>query len=130
VLNKICCAWPRRGPGAEERGDVAFLTDTLVDDFVAVGPRGFQLTKADRLQRHRSRALQYVTFALADVQPRSYGDAAILTGRAMQAGKEQEQDSTAAFRPPLLWVRRGGRWRLAGLHLSPMLPPPPAPTDP
>jgi ketosteroid isomerase-like protein len=112
---------------AELRGDAVFLSDTLADDYVAIGPRGFMLTREDWLQRHQSGALHYSSFTLSDVQVRLYGDAAVLTGRETQTGMYQGQDIPGEFRTTLVWVRLQGRWQLAGLHLSPILPPPSAP---
>ncbi|GCE51185.1 uncharacterized protein DUF4440 [Thermosporothrix hazakensis] len=36
---------------AEQKGDVAALQQLLADDFMCVGPLGFQLTKAQTLAR-------------------------------------------------------------------------------
>lgn len=112
---------------AERRGDTAALADVLADDFVGIGPRGFMLTKEEWLQRHQSGALQYTSLALDDVSVRVYGDAAVLTGHERQTAKYQGQDVPGEFRATLIWVRQQGRWRLAGLHLSPIQAPPAAP---
>ena len=44
---------------AELRGDTAYLERTLADDFVAVGPLGFLLTKQEWIGRHRSGNMSY-----------------------------------------------------------------------
>jgi uncharacterized protein (TIGR02246 family) len=108
---------------AELRGDTAFLADVLADDFVGIGPRGFMLSKEEWIQRHQSGALQYTSLALEEVQVREYGDAAILTGRELQTASYQGQDIPGEFRTTLIWVRQQGRWRLAGLQLSPLAGP-------
>lgn len=68
---------------AELRGDTAFLGEILADDFVAIGPRGFMLTKEQWLMRHASGNLTYQSLALDEVAIRNYGDAAVLTARQL-----------------------------------------------
>ena len=66
---------------AERRGDTGFLTRTLADDFVAVGPRGFMLTKEQWLSRHDSGNLTYKSFGWDEVRVRVHGGTAVMTGR-------------------------------------------------
>jgi ketosteroid isomerase-like protein len=122
-LNKLVEEWA----AAERRGDTAFLARTLADDFVGVGPRGFLLPKEEWLQRHQSGALQYETFTWEESLVRVYGEAAVLVGRQTQTGTYQGQDIQGQFRTTLIWVLQQGQWRLAGLQLSPILPPPVTP---
>ena len=122
-LRELAAEWV----GAELRGDTASLERTLADDFVGVGPRGFLLTKQEWVQRHQGGALKYTALTLDDVQARVYGDAAILIGRETQAARYQGQDIPGQFRATLVWVQQEGSWRLAGVHLSPIMLPPSAP---
>lgn len=112
---------------AELRGDAASLERTLADDFVGVGPRGFMLSKQEWIQRLQSGALHYNALTLDEMQVRVYGDAAILVGRETQAATYQGQDIPGQFRLTQVWVRQDGTWRLAGLQLSPIMPPPSVP---
>jgi uncharacterized protein (TIGR02246 family) len=109
---------------AEQRGDTALLARTLAEDFVGIGPRGFMLSRDEWLQRHQSGALRYTALSLEEVQVRVYGEAAVLTGRETQTASYQGQDVPGQFRATLIWVRQQERWRLAGLHLSPIAPAP------
>ncbi len=109
---------------AELRGDVAFLARTLADDFIGIGPRGFMLTKDEWLARHKSGDLRYESFGLDDVKIRVYGDAAVLTGRETLKATYQGHDQQGEFRTTKVFVKQGGDWRLAGLQLSPIAPPP------
>ena len=113
---------------AELAGDVAFLTKTLADDFIGIGPLGFMLTKEQWLARFETGDLAYEAFAIDEVKVRLYGDAAVATCRQTQAGTYQGQAvdvMQGEFRATLVFVEHEGRWRLAGLHLSPIAGPPP-----
>ena len=111
---------------AELKGDVAFLARTLAEDFIGIGPRGFILTKDEWLARHKSGDLRYESFGLDEVRIRVYGDAAVLTGRESVKLKYRGEDQQAELRTTEIFVKRDGRWRLAGLQLSPIAPPPSA----
>jgi ketosteroid isomerase-like protein len=110
---------------AELAGDTDFLHATLADDFVGVGPRGFTLTKEQWLDRHESGNLRYENFGLDEVGARPYGDAAVVVCRQDADGVYEDDngryDIQEQFRATLVFVRQQGRWRLAGLQLSPIL---------
>ncbi|HJQ29250.1 MAG TPA: nuclear transport factor 2 family protein, partial [Rubrobacter sp.] len=81
-LEEIARDWA----AAELRGDTAVLGEVLAGDFVAVGPRGFMLTREEWLSRHDSGKLNYETFEWDDVQVRVHGDAAVIIGRQTATG--------------------------------------------
>ena len=110
---------------AELAGDTDFLRATLADDFVGVGPRGFTLTKEEWLDRHETGTLQYGSFRLDELGMRLYGDAAVAVCRQDADGVYEDEnghyDIQEQFRATLVFVKQQGRWRLAGLQLSPIL---------
>jgi ketosteroid isomerase-like protein len=110
---------------AELRGDTAFLGDVLADDFVAVGPRGFMLTKEQWLSRHEAGNLRYETFGLDEVAFRPYGNAAVVVCRQSTEGVYEDEngryDIHEQFRATLIFVKQQENWLLAGLQLSPIL---------
>ena len=110
---------------AELRGDTSFLGETLADDFVGVGPRGFMLTKDQWLSRHEAGSLRYEAFGLDEVQVRLFGDAAITvcrqSARGVYEGENGRFDLDDQFRATLVFVKQEGRWELANLQLSPIL---------
>ncbi|QYJ15584.1 hypothetical protein Rxycam_01408 [Rubrobacter xylanophilus DSM 9941] len=71
---------------AELGGDTTSLQEIVADDFVAVGPRGFVLTKEQWINRHEAGNLKYGSFELDEAQVRGYGDAAILVCRQPPPG--------------------------------------------
>ena len=110
---------------AELRGDTSFLGETLADDFVGVGPRGFMLTKDQWLSRHEAGSLRYEAFGLDEVQVRLFGDAAITVCRQSARGVYEDENGRFElddqFRATLIFVKQEGRWQLANLQLSPIL---------
>jgi ketosteroid isomerase-like protein len=118
----------QRWAAAELRGDTGFLETFITDDFMLIGPLGFMLNKEQWLTRFTSNDLRYDSFAWDDVRVRAYGDAAIVTGRQTQTGAYKEtHDIRGEFRVTQVFVRQDERWLMAGIHLSPIAPPPPQP---
>ncbi|HKH77870.1 MAG TPA: nuclear transport factor 2 family protein [Rubrobacteraceae bacterium] len=109
----------REWADAERREDVAFLRESLTDDFVGIGPLGFMLTKDQWLGRYEG-GLSYDSFALDEVAVRFYGGAAVATCRQSQSGEFRGNDASGEFRATLIFAEQEGRWLLAGLHLSPI----------
>jgi ketosteroid isomerase-like protein len=113
---------------AERRGDTGFLTRTLADDFVAVGSRGFMLTKEQWLSRHDSGNLTYETFDWDEVRVRVHGSTAVMTGLQTVEGRYEDGDVRREirdqFRATLVFVEDGEGWLLLGLHPSPIAGPP------
>jgi ketosteroid isomerase-like protein len=118
----------QRWAAAEMRGDTDTLDELAVDDFTLVGPLGFILNKKQWLDRYRYG--QFITHELNwhDVAVRDYGDTVVAIGIQEQRAAYQGRPSDGKFRVTQILVHRGDRWRLAGLHLSPIAPPPGAPT--
>jgi ketosteroid isomerase-like protein len=103
---------------AEQAGDTTTLETQLASDFTAVGPLGFILTKQPWLARHRHGDLSYDSFALADVQARVYGQAAVVTVRNNTRGSYHGHPIPEATRATLVLVSHAGTWRLAAIHMS------------
>ena len=80
--NELAEDWAR----AELDGDVGSLEEVLADDFVAVGPRGFVLTREQWIARHETGSLRYRSFGLDEAEVRTYEDAAILVCRQSSGG--------------------------------------------
>jgi ketosteroid isomerase-like protein len=108
----------RQWAAAELHGDPSRLDQLLADDFTGVGPRGFVLTKQQWLQRYQSGDLKNQSFRMEEVGLRTYGDAAVATGRQTTKSTYQGHDSGGQFRTTQIFVRQDGGWLLAGIHLS------------
>jgi ketosteroid isomerase-like protein len=114
---------------AEQCGDTVVLDRISAEDFVAVGPRGFVLSKEQWLSRHDSGNLTYTSFEWDEVTVRAHGNAAVMVGRqttgALYEDGESRYEIQDQFRATLVFVEEQGRWLLLGWHLSPIVGPPP-----
>jgi ketosteroid isomerase-like protein len=111
--------------GAELRGDTAFLERALADDFVAVGPLGFMLTKKEWIGRHQSGSMKYHSLTLDETTVRTYGgDTAVLIGRQAQDATFRGNSVKADLRSTIVLVQHQGDWQIAGIHMSPIGQPP------
>ena len=120
-LRELDERWAR----AEIEADVSALDALTVDDFMLVGPAGFVLTKEQWLDRYRSGDLLTTSLSFADATTRVYGDAAVTIGRHVQEAAYRGHPANGEFRATHVAVWEESRWRLAGLHLSPIGGPPP-----
>jgi ketosteroid isomerase-like protein len=110
---------------AEVDGDADTLDALATDDFTLVGPVGFVLDKQQWLDRYRGGGLRTHALAFEDAVTRVHGDCAIRIGRHVQEAEFQGRPVNGEFRATHVAVRDDGRWRLAGVHLSPIGGPPP-----
>jgi ketosteroid isomerase-like protein len=105
---------------AELTRDGEALRELLADDFVGVGPVGFTLTKEQWLQRFESGGLKYTSYTVEDLQPRLYGDSAVVVGVMKQDGTVDGRPVPGTFRATYIFVNQGGSWRAVGWHVSPI----------
>lgn len=113
----------RRWVDAEQAGDATALDALSTPDFTLVGPLGFVLDKTRWLDRYRTGDLTTHTLAWEQVEVRGYGDAAVAVHD--QTASHQGNRVDGRFRATHVLVRDPqGRWRLAGVHLSPIGAPP------
>ncbi|WP_152364828.1 nuclear transport factor 2 family protein [Microlunatus speluncae] len=103
---------------AEQAGDVAALDRYLADDFLAIGPLGFSLTRQDWLDRHASGVLTYDSFGLTETDTRGYGDVTVVVARQDGDGAYRGHPVPSATRVTLLLVRGEHGQRLAGIQHS------------
>ena len=115
---------------AELAGDPGYLAGVLADDYLAVGPRGFMLTKEDWVQRYASGDLRNEAFSFVTNKVRLFGDTAIVTGQQNQTTYYRGHGSPGEFRATLVLIRQPDGWKLVSLQLSPIMPPPGAPRPP
>lgn len=101
---------------AEMAADTEALERLLDDDFVAVGPAGFVLDKAQWLDRYASGDLTHEAFSWKPELVREHGpETVIVVGVQEQTSRYQEHDVSGRFRVTQVFAGSG---RIAALHLS------------
>ena len=108
---------------AERDGDAATTDRLLTDDFIGIGPVGFQLPRRAWLQRLIDGDLHYDELSLDEVTTRPYGDCAITTARWNARGTARGHPLPEATRATLVTVKDGDEWRLASIHFSHLIDP-------
>jgi ketosteroid isomerase-like protein len=114
---------------AERDGDAETTERLLADDFVGIGPVGYQLSKTAWLHRQTSGDLHYDELRLDDIATRQYGACAVTTARWNACGTAQGHPIPETTRLTLISVREHGDWRMAGIHFSFIAGTPGAPGD-
>ena len=103
---------------AQLSGDVATLDELIADDLLFTGLSGALETKAGDLQQHRSGALKITKLEPLELRVRVIPGGAItsvkMDAAAMVAGKLTH----AVLRYTRVWITEGGRWQIAGGHMS------------
>lgn len=115
----------RRWVEAECRGDTAALDELSTADFTMVGPLGFVLDREQWLRRYATGDLVTHELVWDELAVRDHGDVAIVVGRHTQRAGYQGNPVDGSFRATHVLERRGDRWLLAGIHMSPIGGPPP-----
>jgi ketosteroid isomerase-like protein len=100
------------------KSDVAFNDRIMADDFTWTSPWGMVFTKADDLALVRSGEDVITSWALADMNVRVYGDAAVVTGRDTIKETYKGKDVSSQYRWTHTWVKRDGRWQCVAGHSS------------
>jgi uncharacterized protein (TIGR02246 family) len=101
---------------AVQRGDVAALDTLLADDWLASGST--VVTKSEYLTGLKSGTRWYGDIHHDDVRVRGYGDAAIVTGRSSGPYRIDGREMNSSGRFTHIYVKRGGRWVMVGMHNS------------
>ena len=108
---------------AEQSADTTTLDQIAAAGFRLVGPFGFVLDKAQWLDRYRAGGLVPTSLVWDEVEVRDFGQTAIAIGRQSQQATYQGRPADGRFRVSHVFVRDGGDWALASMHLSLATPP-------
>ncbi len=103
---------------AQLAGDVAVLDELIADDLLFTGLAGSLETKAGDLQQHGSGALKITKLDPLEFHVRAFPGGAITSVKMDAAALIAGKPTSAILRYTRVWVSEGGRFRIAGGHMS------------
>ncbi len=100
------------------KSDTATLDSIFADTYMDTDEHSHRSDKQGVLSVVKSGELKVESIKLSDMQVHLYGDAAVVTGSASQAGSFKGQPLTAAIIFTDTFIRQNGKWRAAASHRS------------
>lgn len=94
--------------------DADAVSDLMRDDYYYVGTEGEIGDKALLLKHMREGEAgepRYKLYRVDQITPRLFGNIAVITGRWVGQGTDQDQSATKQERWTDVWVKDGGKWR-------------------
>ncbi|HXY24692.1 MAG TPA: nuclear transport factor 2 family protein [Candidatus Acidoferrum sp.] len=101
------------------KADAVALDAVLVDSYVDTDENSQRSDKKGVLAVIQSGDLKLKSIKISDMRVYDYGDAAVVTGSAAQAGTYKGQAVTAKIIFTDTFVRRNGKWKAVASHRSP-----------
>ncbi len=112
-------ALERRLIAAVQRKDIDALNEIWDDQYFGTGPNGATVTKTDLMTAVKDNVIQIDAIEPDDLKVRLFGDVAVMTGKAVVRAKVVEEDYSSNVRGTGIFVNRGGKWKIAGVHVGP-----------
>jgi ketosteroid isomerase-like protein len=100
------------------KADTATLDSIFADTYVDTDEHSHRSDKQGVLSVLKSGGLKVESIKLSDMQVYVYGEAAVVTGSASQAGNFKGQPLTAAITFTDTFIRQNGKWRAVASHRS------------
>jgi ketosteroid isomerase-like protein len=100
------------------KSDTATLDSILSDTYVDTDEHGQRTDKQGVLSVLKSGDLKFESIKLSDMQVHSYGDAAVVTGSAVQAGNFKGQPLTTKIVFTDTFISENGKWKAVASHRS------------
>jgi ketosteroid isomerase-like protein len=104
--------------GALVKSDTATLDSIFADTYVDTDEQGHRSDKQGVISVLKSGELKMESIRLSDMKVYEYGDAAVVTGSASQAGNFKGQPVTATIIFTDMFIRQNGKWRAVASHRS------------
>ena len=136
TLAVLISAWPQKSAQAQAtdtkaltdleekwvtalaKSDTATLDSVLSDTYVDTDEHGQRSDKQAVLSVLRSGELKIESIKLSDMRVHRYGDAAVVTGSAVQIGNFKGQPLAPKIVFTDTFVKEGGKWRAVASHRS------------
>ena len=99
--------------------DIAAMDKLLSDDYLGITPSGELLTKAQQLERMRTRDLTITTLNVSDVKIKLIGSIAIVNSLAQVDGMSEGKALTGSFRYTRVYQRLpSGAWNVTSFEAT------------
>lgn len=108
----------RRWNDAYPSGDVAALDRILADDWVCIDGAGLVINKRQLLDRVKASQSFLEPYSFDDKVLRTFGDAAIVTGRLSGEGQDDEGRFYLEQRYTRVYVRRKEGWQAVATQVT------------
>jgi ketosteroid isomerase-like protein len=109
---------------AQLAGDVATMDKMLADDFIGISMSGQVNTKAQQLDRIRTRKLVVTKVELSDRKVKLVGSVAIVTSQADVEGTSEDGSVKGTYRYTRIYQRMAnGEWKITSFEATRIRPP-------
>jgi len=109
---------------AQLAGDIATMDRMLSEDFIGISMTGQVNTKAQQLDRMRTRKLVITKVQLSDMKVKLLGSVAIVTSRAEVEGTNEGVSMKGMYRYTRVYQRLpSGEWKITSFEATRMQPP-------
>ena len=106
---------------AAQKNDLAGLAKLFADEMIYSHSSGLVETKAQYLEALKSGNQKYTSITHSDVTMKNFGDTALVVAKVNMKGTTKGVPFDNTLRLMHTWVKRDGRWQLAG-HQTAKLP--------
>lgn len=110
---------------ADLKHETAVISRILADDYIGIDGRGIITSKAQEIEEAAAPApgmppppRQIIAESVTDMKVRLYGDAAVVTGRAIEKVQSNGKELEIQYRRTTVYVKRQGRWQCVSFHGS------------
>lgn len=104
---------------AQLAGDVATMDRMLADDFIGISMSGQVNTKAQQLERIRTRKLVVSKVELSDMKVKLVGSVAIVTSQAEVEGTSEDGSVKGTYRYTRIYQREtNGDWKITSFEAT------------
>ena len=103
---------------AHRNGDAEALAALWADDLEVTVPRMPPMSKTDALAFARTGRMRFDRYETSQIKVRTYGDAAVVTGRLQRTRTIDGKQTTDDWRFTKVYARQNGAWRVVSFHAS------------
>jgi ketosteroid isomerase-like protein len=106
---------------AVRRKDMDTLNEIWAPEYFGTAPTGRTVTKQDLMTAVKDGVIQLDQLDTNGLYVRLFGDVAVMTGEAEVKSIVAGEDLSNSYRGTGIFVKRNGRWQIAGVHVGPNL---------